>query len=189
MSGTAFAKHGTSFETRISVFDKCRGGEPGGITADLTRPISLDVASLLSLSGQDLGAAEVAAPVLLLYGARDKLIRPEARQQQADRAAGRLERAAGQHHSPGRVRSVRRGDRDAARAHAAALHDPEQQPDGTVAGTVLPVVPGVPVRWPWGGGRALTWGLSAGDRAVAVARAAARTWPRATGCGRDRRAR
>jgi hypothetical protein len=49
LSGAAFAKHGTSFETRISVFDKCRGGEQGGITADLTRPISLDVASLLSL--------------------------------------------------------------------------------------------------------------------------------------------
>ncbi|MGD9862924.1 MAG: strawberry notch-like NTP hydrolase domain-containing protein, partial [Pseudodonghicola sp.] len=49
VSGAAFAKHGTSFETRISVFDKCRGGEPGGITADLTRPISPDVASLLSL--------------------------------------------------------------------------------------------------------------------------------------------
>jgi protein strawberry notch len=49
VSGTAFAKHGTSFETRVSVFDKCRGGEAGGITADLTRPISPDVASLLSL--------------------------------------------------------------------------------------------------------------------------------------------
>ena len=49
VSGAAFAKHGTSFETRISVFDKCRGGEPGGITADLARPISPDVASLLSL--------------------------------------------------------------------------------------------------------------------------------------------
>jgi hypothetical protein len=49
VSGAAFAKHGTSFETRISVFDKCRGGEAGGITADLTRPIVPDVASLLSL--------------------------------------------------------------------------------------------------------------------------------------------
>ena len=49
VSGAAFAKHGTSFETRISVFDKCRGGEPGGIAADLARPISPDVASLLSL--------------------------------------------------------------------------------------------------------------------------------------------
>ena len=49
VSGAAFAKHGTSFETRISVFDKCRGGEPGGITADLTHPISPDVTSLLSL--------------------------------------------------------------------------------------------------------------------------------------------
>ncbi len=49
VSGAAFAKHGTSFETRISVFDKCRGGEQGGITADLARPISPDVASLLSL--------------------------------------------------------------------------------------------------------------------------------------------
>lgn len=49
VSGVAFAKHGTSFETRISVFDKCRGGERGGITADLERPISPDVASLLSL--------------------------------------------------------------------------------------------------------------------------------------------
>ena len=48
-SGAAFAKHGTSFETRVSVFDKCRGGELGGITADLARPISPDVASLLSL--------------------------------------------------------------------------------------------------------------------------------------------
>jgi len=49
VSGAAFAKHGTSFETRISVFDKCRGGEAGGITADLTHPISSDVTSLLSL--------------------------------------------------------------------------------------------------------------------------------------------
>uniref|UniRef100_UPI00124ED3CF bifunctional class I SAM-dependent methyltransferase/DEAD/DEAH box helicase n=1 Tax=Gemmobacter serpentinus TaxID=2652247 RepID=UPI00124ED3CF len=49
VSGAAFAKHGTSFETRVSVFDKCRGGEPGGITADLTHPISPDVTSLLSL--------------------------------------------------------------------------------------------------------------------------------------------
>jgi hypothetical protein len=49
VSGAAFAKHGTSFETRISVFDKCRGGEAGGITADLARPISPDVANLLSL--------------------------------------------------------------------------------------------------------------------------------------------
>jgi hypothetical protein len=49
VSGAAFAKHGTSFETRISVFDKFRGGEAGGITADLARPISPDVASLLSL--------------------------------------------------------------------------------------------------------------------------------------------
>ena len=47
VSGGAFAKHGTSFETRISVFDKCRGGEHGGITADLARPISPDVAQLL----------------------------------------------------------------------------------------------------------------------------------------------
>ncbi|WP_071799483.1 strawberry notch family protein [Natronohydrobacter thiooxidans] len=49
VSGAAFAKHGTSFETRISVFDKCRDGEPGGITADPARPTSPDVASLLSL--------------------------------------------------------------------------------------------------------------------------------------------
>ncbi|WP_323764050.1 bifunctional class I SAM-dependent methyltransferase/DEAD/DEAH box helicase [Marinovum sp.] len=49
VSGAAFAKHGTSFETRLSVFDKCRGGERGGITAHLARPISPDVASLLSL--------------------------------------------------------------------------------------------------------------------------------------------
>ncbi|MDZ4136971.1 MAG: strawberry notch family protein, partial [Paracoccaceae bacterium] len=49
VSGAAFAKHGTSFETRLSVFDKCRGGEAGGITADLARPISPDVANLLSL--------------------------------------------------------------------------------------------------------------------------------------------
>ena len=49
VSGAAFAKHGTSFETRLSVFDKCRGGEQGGITADLTRTPSPDVANLLSL--------------------------------------------------------------------------------------------------------------------------------------------
>ncbi|XXF91297.1 strawberry notch family protein (plasmid) [Tabrizicola sp. M-4] len=48
VSGGAFAKHGTSFETRISVFDKCRGGEQGGITADLALPISPDVAHLLA---------------------------------------------------------------------------------------------------------------------------------------------
>ena len=48
VSGAAFAKHGTSFETRISVFDKCRGGERGGITADLARSISPDVAHLLA---------------------------------------------------------------------------------------------------------------------------------------------
>ena len=48
VSGAAFAKHGTSFETRILVFDKCRGGEQGGITADLARSISPDVAHLLA---------------------------------------------------------------------------------------------------------------------------------------------
>lgn len=48
VSGAAFAKHGTSFETRISVFDKCRGGEAGGTTADLAQPMSSDVAQLLS---------------------------------------------------------------------------------------------------------------------------------------------
>ena len=48
VSGGAFAKHGTSFETRLSVFDKCRGGERGGITADLARPISPNVSTLLS---------------------------------------------------------------------------------------------------------------------------------------------
>ena len=48
VSGAAFAKHGTTFETRISVFDKCRGGEMGGVTADLRQPTSPDVAHLLS---------------------------------------------------------------------------------------------------------------------------------------------
>jgi hypothetical protein len=48
VSGAAFAKHGTSFETRLSVFDKCRGGEAGGITADLARAPSPDIATLLS---------------------------------------------------------------------------------------------------------------------------------------------
>ncbi|SDX67078.1 strawberry notch family protein [Roseicitreum antarcticum] len=48
VSGAAFAKHGTSFETRLSVFDKCRGGEACGITAELARPISPDVSALLS---------------------------------------------------------------------------------------------------------------------------------------------
>ncbi len=49
VSGAAFAKHGTSFETRLSVFDKCRGGERGGITADLSRALSPDVVNLMSL--------------------------------------------------------------------------------------------------------------------------------------------
>jgi hypothetical protein len=53
VSGAAFAKHGTSFETRISVFDKFRGGEPGGITADLTQPMSPDAAHLLSRIATD----------------------------------------------------------------------------------------------------------------------------------------
>ncbi|WP_050521955.1 bifunctional class I SAM-dependent methyltransferase/DEAD/DEAH box helicase [Pseudorhodobacter wandonensis] len=48
VSGGAFAKHGTSFETRISVFDKCRGGELGGITADLSQPMAQDVAHLMA---------------------------------------------------------------------------------------------------------------------------------------------
>jgi hypothetical protein len=48
VTGGAFAKHGTSFETRIAVFDKCRGGAAGGITADLRQPISPDAAHLLS---------------------------------------------------------------------------------------------------------------------------------------------
>ena len=48
VSGAAFAKHGTSFETRISVFDKCRGCEPGGTTVDLRHPTSPDVAHLMS---------------------------------------------------------------------------------------------------------------------------------------------
>ena len=48
VSGAAFAKHGTSFETRILIFDKCRGGERGGITADLSQPMSSDVAQLLA---------------------------------------------------------------------------------------------------------------------------------------------
>jgi hypothetical protein len=48
VSGAAFAKHGTSFETRLSVFDKCRGGEQGGITADLTHTLSPNVAALHS---------------------------------------------------------------------------------------------------------------------------------------------
>ncbi|GHC37017.1 methylase [Gemmobacter nanjingensis] len=48
VSGAAFAKHGTTFETRISVFDKCRGGEMGGVTADLRQLASPDVAHLLA---------------------------------------------------------------------------------------------------------------------------------------------
>ena len=48
VSGGTFAKHGTSFATRISVFDKCRGGEKGGITADRAQPMSPDVAHLLA---------------------------------------------------------------------------------------------------------------------------------------------
>lgn len=47
VSGAAFARHGTSFETRLLVFDKCRGDEAGGITADLRQPISPDAADLL----------------------------------------------------------------------------------------------------------------------------------------------
>ena len=48
VSGAAFAKHGTTFETRISVFDKCRGGEMGGVTADLRQPMSPNAAHLLA---------------------------------------------------------------------------------------------------------------------------------------------
>lgn len=48
VSGAAFAKHGTTFETRISVFDKCRGCEVGGVTADLRQPTSPVVAHLLA---------------------------------------------------------------------------------------------------------------------------------------------
>ncbi len=48
VSGATFAKHGTSFETRLSVFDKCRGGEQAGVTADLRQPMSPDVAYLLA---------------------------------------------------------------------------------------------------------------------------------------------
>ncbi|MDE3026804.1 MAG: strawberry notch family protein [Paracoccaceae bacterium] len=48
VSGSAFAKHGTSFETRISVFDKCRGGERGGITADMHQRMAPDVVQLIA---------------------------------------------------------------------------------------------------------------------------------------------
>lgn len=48
VSNAAFAKHGTSFETRLSVFDKSHGGGPGGITADLTQPRSADMAHLMA---------------------------------------------------------------------------------------------------------------------------------------------
>jgi len=48
VAGAAFAKHGTSFETRVTVFDKCRGGEAGGITADLRQPMFPDAVHLLS---------------------------------------------------------------------------------------------------------------------------------------------
>jgi hypothetical protein len=48
VSGAAFAKHGTTFETRISVIDKCRGGEMGGVTADLRQLASPDAAHLLA---------------------------------------------------------------------------------------------------------------------------------------------
>ena len=51
------------------------------------------------------------------------------------------------------------------------VSDPELDPaTGEVVGVTLPVVRAVPVRWPSGGGRALTWGLAAGDRVVAVIR-------------------
>lgn len=51
------------------------------------------------------------------------------------------------------------------------VSDPELDPvTGEVTGTTLPVVRAVPVRWPSGGGRALTWGLDAGDRVVVVIR-------------------
>ncbi|WP_341485634.1 bifunctional class I SAM-dependent methyltransferase/DEAD/DEAH box helicase [Thioclava sp. GXIMD4215] len=69
VSGAAFAKHGTSFETRISVFDKCRGGELGGITAELTKPMAEDVAQLLARI-----TAEV--PPRLLIGGQPAFPRP-----------------------------------------------------------------------------------------------------------------
>ncbi|NBZ89242.1 methylase [Rhodobacteraceae bacterium CYK-10] len=48
IAGGAFAKHGTIFETRLSVFDKPLGGGQGDVTADLAQPMSQDVAHLLS---------------------------------------------------------------------------------------------------------------------------------------------
>ncbi len=47
VDGSAFAKHGTSFETRISVFDKCHSGALGGTTAELSHPIAPDIPSLM----------------------------------------------------------------------------------------------------------------------------------------------
>ena len=53
----------------------------------------------------------------------------------------------------------------------AWVNEPELNPvTGEISGTVIPVLRGVPVRWPSAGGRALTWGLAIGDRVVGVVR-------------------
>lgn len=77
-----YAQTGSDFRTIM--FDSAPRSVQQAATRRRTEDPCGDVASLLSLSGQDLGAADVTAPVLLLFGARDKLIRPEAREQQAE---------------------------------------------------------------------------------------------------------
>ncbi|WP_395657685.1 alpha/beta hydrolase [Nocardioides sp.] len=74
----------TASDFRNIMFDSAPGAVQRAGSLRRSEDPCGDVASLLSLSGQDLGAGGVDAPVLLLFGARDKLIRPVARQQQAD---------------------------------------------------------------------------------------------------------
>ncbi len=82
----------TSADFRNIMFDSATGAVQRAGARRQTEDPCGDVASLLTLSGQDLGAGEVVVPVLLLYGARDKLIRPEARQLQADSYSGAVMR-------------------------------------------------------------------------------------------------
>ena len=96
VSGAAFAKHGTSYETRILVFDKGRGGERGGITANLNQPMSTDAAQLLArITAEvpprlelDVGAVACSQPTSPFRGIPARASGPAARPRPAARCRG-----------------------------------------------------------------------------------------------------
>ena len=78
-----FAQSKSDF--RDIMFETAKRGVQRAAAKRQTEDPCGDVASLLTLSsGVDLGASRVEVPVLLLFGGKDKLIRPKARQAQAD---------------------------------------------------------------------------------------------------------